>query len=127
MVLAVILLCALVILAIPAARYLGLIGRPRETASAGPVRQFDLVLAEASLTGEGPSRHIAGTVRNNSDSSYEDVEVSFTVRDWRAAALGTMVARVKSLGPRSTAVFRSEPAPEGAVRIALREVTGTPR
>ncbi len=119
--------CVLAILVIPATRYFGpMVSRPKPT-SAAPVRQYQLVLSEAALAGEGGARHIAGAVRNNSSSPYEDVEVWFTVRDRRMAGIGTIAAKVKSVAPKSTAAFKSEPVPAGAFRIALREITGTQR
>ncbi len=121
------LVCAAVILAIPLSRYFGLTGRPQPMTAGAPVRQFPLVLADAALAGEGESRYIAGSIRNNSNSRYEDVEVSFTVRDRTAAVISTIVARVKSVDAKGTATFQSDPVPRGAFRIALREVTGTER
>ena len=124
---AAVLMSAAALLMWPLAVYMGWT-RPREAVSKGaPGNPSDLVLSEAVFTGEGPTRHIAGTLRNVSAKRYEDIEVIFAMRDGRGNFVGTTPAKVTAVSPGGTAPFETGPIPPEAARLALRDINGTAR
>lgn len=90
-----------------------------------PAQHFDLVLSEAIFAGQGPSRHIAGSIRNTSKVPYTDAEVEFVVRDQANVLLGKVTASVATVGPEASAPFQTGPVPEGSLRLALNDISGT--
>ena len=98
-----------------------------EPAAPDPALQppADLVLSEVQVRSDGPTRYLEGRVRNNSARRYDKVEVLLGIRSRTGGILGTITGRIDSVGPNSTAAFRTEALPEGAFRHTLREITGT--
>lgn len=90
-----------------------------------PAQRFDLVLSEAVFAGEGPARHIVGSIRNTSKAPYTNAQVEFVLRSQENALLGKVAATVGAVGPETSAPFRTGPVPEGSFRLALNDITGT--
>ncbi len=129
--------CAVVVILIPMAHQFGWFRPARipaqRAAPAKPAppapdpalqRPADLALSEVQVRFDGPARYLEGQVRNNSSSRYENVEVLLSVRSRSGGIIGTVTGRVESIGPNSTARFRTDALPDGAFRHTLREITG---
>jgi hypothetical protein len=111
----------------PLAVYMGWT-RPREAVvNDAPGKPSDLVLSEAVFTGQGPTRHIAGTLRNISAKRYDNVELLFAMRDGKGNFVGTTPAKVTAVSAGGTAPFETGPIPPEAARLILRDVNGTAR
>ncbi len=136
-----IVLCAAAVAVVPLGHSRGWWGRVAEqppaaskaTVGGQAVSEADLnapaalLLSEAYAEGDGPSRRLAGTIENTSGSRYDDIQVSFLVRGPAGELLGTVVAKLPTIAPRSTAGFQTGPLPERAVRHSLRDLSGTRR
>ncbi len=118
---------ALLLGAVPLADYLLNAPREHDGPGDGPPKSFDLVLSESFFAGEGADRHVIGVLQNTSRSHYSDVKVQFIVRGRANALLGRISAVVGEVSPGASTPFRTEPVPEGAVRIALAGISGAPR
>ncbi len=76
---------------------------------------------------EPRTRVITGSVRNTSGQVYQDVRVSYDIRDRRGIEAGIVEAAIPQVAPKQTAVFRTNPLSAQGVMWALREISGDPR
>src|SRR5215472_10599776 len=107
-------LCAGILILIPISKQEGWFQRkvardrpPNTTTTAVAVYPQGLEIQEARF--DPASRTIKGIVKNTSSQIYQDVQVSYVVRDRTGVEAGVVIASVTQLRPRESAPFATNP------------------
>ncbi len=118
-------LCLLLVLLFPLGRKYHWFRRPPAPAQEAVLPPPALLLDELSL--DRQTGRLSGVISNSSGRPYENVQVSFSLRDRRGIDAGVLVATIPRLEAHSSGRFTSDPLPKEAPDYDLREITGTPR
>jgi hypothetical protein len=96
--------------------------KPADPLAAIRVDESDLVLEEAVVGGEGEHRKVTGVLRNRSNRTYEDVNLTFSLIHGRNP-VGMAFATVARVSSRGTVPFASNEFAHEHVRAILLGMT----
>jgi hypothetical protein len=123
--------CALAA-ALGAPAFRGFVGFSRQSAAqntvltAPNVPPADLIVSEASFAGPAERRCIAGVLKNQSDKTYTNIQMTFSLVGDDGDRVGSATVMVGQIGAHGAAKFETTDVPPKAVEIVLEHIKTQP-